>query len=219
MEDDNESSEFDAKVSDSNSDKPEYKPKKLASITKKNDGNNSSADSSADDSSGIHDKKFYKTNIKSSSRKLMEKGGIESSENDSSASSDLDGKKVMLKSKKFSKRSPKNRNEHSSRDENLSDSDNSRAKSPATSSEDEISMETSDKKYHKSNVGKQEKKQSRKSKENAMREIYSESSRMLRQSAVGLPYHRPKQRTLDEFLNRKKILHDVLPVLGGIKIR
>ena len=43
-----------------------------------------------------------------------------------------------------------------------------------------------------------------------MREIRSESNRMLRESAVGLPYHAPKQRTLDEFLNRHKV-QSVLP--------
>ena len=37
-----------------------------------------------------------------------------------------------------------------------------------------------------------------------MSEIRSESQRLLRESTVGLPYHRPKQRTLEEFLNRKK---------------
>ena len=66
---------------------------------------------------------------------------------------------------------------------------------------------------------KKEKKQSRKSKENAMKEIYSESNRMLRASAVGLPYHRPPQRTLDEFLNRKKALPDVVPLSDGVKNR
>ena len=64
-----------------------------------------------------------------------------------------------------------------------------------------------------------EKKQSRKSKEAAMKEIYSESSRMIRESAVGLPYHRPRQRTLKEFLNRKKALPNILPVQKGIKLR
>ena len=49
---------------------------------------------------------------------------------------------------------------------------------------------------------KKERQQSRKDRDDAMREIRSESSRMLRESAIGLPYHAPKQRTLDEFLNR-----------------
>ena len=44
----------------------------------------------------------------------------------------------------------------------------------------------------------------RKSKSAAMQEIRSESQRMVRETAVGLPYHRPRPRTLEEFLNRKK---------------
>merc|ERR1719391_20330 len=46
-------------------------------------------------------------------------------------------------------------------------------------------------------------KQSRKASEKAMDEIRSESARLLRESAIGLPYHRPKQRSLAEFLARK----------------
>jgi hypothetical protein len=44
----------------------------------------------------------------------------------------------------------------------------------------------------------------RKSKSSAMTEIRSESQRILRESVVGLPYFKPKQKSLDEFLNRKK---------------
>ena len=44
----------------------------------------------------------------------------------------------------------------------------------------------------------------RKSKSAAMQEIRSESQRMVLETAVGLPYHRPRPRTLEEFLNRKK---------------
>ncbi|XP_011152647.1 claspin [Harpegnathos saltator] len=43
------------------------------------------------------------------------------------------------------------------------------------------------------------------SKIEAMHKIYSESQRLLRETGVSLPYHRPKQRTLQEFLNRKKL--------------
>ncbi|XP_046478189.1 claspin [Neodiprion pinetum] len=60
-----------------------------------------------------------------------------------------------------------------------------------------------------SKKGKSEKKRSgsiRAAKEEAMREIHSETQRMLRESQVFLPYHRPRQRTLQEFLNRKKSL-------------
>lgn len=46
----------------------------------------------------------------------------------------------------------------------------------------------------------------RASKNEAMRQIHSESQRLLRETEISLPYHRPKQRTLQEFLNRKKVL-------------
>lgn len=39
-----------------------------------------------------------------------------------------------------------------------------------------------------------------------MRQIHSETQRLLRETDISLPYHRPKQRTLQEFLNRKKVL-------------
>ncbi|KAL2729052.1 claspin-like [Vespula squamosa] len=42
-------------------------------------------------------------------------------------------------------------------------------------------------------------------KEEAMRQIHSETQRLIRETAISLPYHRPKLRTLQEFLNRKKV--------------
>jgi len=39
-----------------------------------------------------------------------------------------------------------------------------------------------------------------------MRQVHSKSQRLLREIEISLPYHKPKQRTLQEFLNRKKIL-------------
>jgi len=53
-------------------------------------------------------------------------------------------------------------------------------------------------------------KTERSSAKNAMMEIRSESARITRESAIGLPYHKPKQRTLEEFLNRKKGTPDFL---------
>lgn len=38
-----------------------------------------------------------------------------------------------------------------------------------------------------------------------MHKIHSENQRLLRETRISLPYHRPKQRTLQEFLNRKKL--------------
>ncbi|XP_072748239.1 uncharacterized protein [Anoplolepis gracilipes] len=46
----------------------------------------------------------------------------------------------------------------------------------------------------------------RASKDEAMRQIHSETQRLMRETGISLPYHRPKQRTLQEFLNRKKVL-------------
>lgn len=60
-------------------------------------------------------------------------------------------------------------------------------------------------------------KAERGSAKNAMMEIRSESARITRESAVGLPYHRPKQRTLEEFLNRKKGTPDILKSIHGKK--
>lgn len=39
-----------------------------------------------------------------------------------------------------------------------------------------------------------------------MHKIHSETQRLLRETEISLPYHRPKQRTLQEFLNRNKLL-------------
>ncbi|KAG8037020.1 hypothetical protein G9C98_004342 [Cotesia typhae] len=60
---------------------------------------------------------------------------------------------------------------------------------------------------------KKEKKRTgskRSAKDEAMKQIHSETQRLLREAPVSLPYHRPRQRTLEEFLNRKKIA-PVLP--------
>lgn len=46
----------------------------------------------------------------------------------------------------------------------------------------------------------------RASKDEAMRQIHSETQRLIRSSEVSLPYHRPKQRSLQDFLNRKKFI-------------
>ncbi|CAH1407253.1 unnamed protein product [Nezara viridula] len=46
----------------------------------------------------------------------------------------------------------------------------------------------------------------RKSKQTAIEEIRSETQRLVRQSRISLPYHRPKQRSLSEFLDRRKSL-------------
>lgn len=56
-------------------------------------------------------------------------------------------------------------------------------------------------------VGKssRDKNKPRKAKQSALEEIHSETQRLVRQSRVSLPYHQPKQRSLAEFLSRKKV--------------
>lgn len=69
----------------------------------------------------------------------------------------------------------------------------------------------------KSKSKKSKPRSERKSKtiaKNAMLEIKAESQRQLRQSSIGLPYHVPKQRSLSEFLNRRKSLSN-MPVKGS----
>ena len=46
----------------------------------------------------------------------------------------------------------------------------------------------------------------RKSKAKAVQQIHSETQRLVRESRVSLPYHRPRQRTLAEFLQRRQSL-------------
>ena len=46
----------------------------------------------------------------------------------------------------------------------------------------------------------------RASKEEAMKQIHSETQRLVRETEVSLPYHRPKQRSLQEFLSRRKVI-------------
>ncbi|KAL0112952.1 hypothetical protein PUN28_012300 [Cardiocondyla obscurior] len=71
------------------------------------------------------------------------------------------------------------------------------------------SEETSENKNIKKKLIKKRKGSIRASKDEAMRQIHSETQRLLRESEVSLPYHRPKQRTLKEFLNRKIISADL----------
>ena len=46
-----------------------------------------------------------------------------------------------------------------------------------------------------------------KSKSAAMEEIWSESQQMVQEAAVRLPYHRPRPRTLEDFLNQVVTTH------------
>nr|CAD7265820.1 unnamed protein product [Timema shepardi] len=53
------------------------------------------------------------------------------------------------------------------------------------------------------------KEQSAKSNKNEIHKIHSESQRMLRETRLSLPYHRPRQRTLTEFLQRRKTIPNI----------
>ncbi|XP_076182280.1 uncharacterized protein LOC143154236 [Ptiloglossa arizonensis] len=63
------------------------------------------------------------------------------------------------------------------------------------------------KEHHES---KMKKISSRAAKEEAIKHIQSETQRLIRESEISLPYHKPKQRTLQEFMSRKKVL-TILP--------
>lgn len=186
-------------------------------------------DSSDEDSTS----NVIKAAIAASNKKLLQENST--SENEDNDSSDnaiaKSNNKSEKKIRKRIKKSAKSRsddsdssddnggNDHDNANkDNIAVSDSSCSNSPVPSSEDELPVDSRHEKSKSIRV-KPDKKQSRKAKEDAMKEIYSEANRMLRESAVGLPYHRPRQRTLDEFLNRKKALPDVLPVLSGLKIR
>lgn len=191
-------------------------------------------DSSDEDSTS----NVIKAAIAASNQKLLQENST--SENEDNDSSDnaiaKSNNKSEKKIRKRIKKSAKSRSDDSDSSDdnggndndnanssmatdNIAGSDSSCSNSPVPSSEDELPVDSRHEKSSKSIRAKPDKKQSRKAKEDAMKEIYSEANRMLRESAVGLPYHRPRQRTLDEFLNRKKALPDVLPVLSGLKIR
>ena len=202
--------------SKTNSNKTSTRDSSNDSDSSKNDVEKSSENDSDVDE---HKRQLTKSRIKASSQITLRDDDntayeIHAGDSDSDSS---DSEKLGFEPKKISQTGKNNRNKTSKSD---TSKDRSRASSSTASSEDEMAVDYKNSKCIDSNIrDKQEKKQSRKSKENAMKEIYSESNRMLRESAVGLPYHRPRQRTLDDFLNRKKILPDVLPILGGIKLR
>ncbi|KAF7991915.1 hypothetical protein HCN44_010716 [Aphidius gifuensis] len=82
--------------------------------------------------------------------------------------------------------------------------------------DDELDDNTN-KKLKKSKNQKKSNVTKRAAKDEAMKMIYSESQRLLRETEISLPYHRPKQRSLKEFLNRKK-MDPILPEAGTIKI-
>lgn len=47
-------------------------------------------------------------------------------------------------------------------------------------------------------------------------EIQAESQRRIREAAVSLPYHRPKNRTITEFLKKRPCLSTAIPAAAKI---
>ena len=68
---------------------------------------------------------------------------------------------------------------------------------------------------------KKERKKKKKSKpeEDEKLKIYSETQRLMREKEISLPYHKPKQRTLKEFLNRKKRTIVNVPLTSAKKMQ
>lgn len=83
---------------------------------------------------------------------------------------------------------------------------------------DNESDDNTNKKFKKSKNQKKNNVTKRAAKDEAMKMIYSESQRLLRETEISLPYHRPKQRSLKEFLNRKK-MDPILPEAGTMSAR
>ncbi|XP_008208513.1 claspin-like [Nasonia vitripennis] len=89
--------------------------------------------------------------------------------------------------------------------ESGSDNPSEHGSNASSGEEKDASKKTKkEKKLEKNRAGS-----ARASKDAAMQQIHSETQRLMREAEISLPYHRPKQRTLEEFLNRKKITSDI----------
>lgn len=110
---------------------------------------------------------------------------------DSESESDVDGD-LQPVSKSASKKKSRSKNKQGSD----SNSDPTRCDSEGEKKAKSIT------KGKKPNLGPERK--SKTNAKSAMLEIKAESQRQLRQSNIGLPYHVPKQRSLLDFLNRRK---------------
>ncbi|CAG0878644.1 unnamed protein product [Darwinula stevensoni] len=79
---------------------------------------------------------------------------------------------------------------------------------PSSDSEDAKGTDIQKKKSRKQKTPK--KRVSNQKGESEAKKIHSVSQRMMREAPITLPYHRPRQRTLQEFLNRKKLKLDTI---------
>ncbi|XP_055524990.1 claspin-like [Wyeomyia smithii] len=126
-------------------------------------------------------------------------------------------RKKKLKSKKHRDacRKPKNSNDllASLNLDFSDDEDTAKPRSGSNSSDDSDSLSDSkeDVSRRKNNQSPQNKPQrmSAKTAMEQMRVIQSESQRMARETIVSVPYHRPKQHTLQEFLSRRTIQRSI----------
>nr|XP_006817050.1 PREDICTED: acidic repeat-containing protein-like [Saccoglossus kowalevskii] len=59
----------------------------------------------------------------------------------------------------------------------------------------------------------------RRAKKSDVQSIHSESQRIVRESVVSLPYHKPKPLSLDDFFNKKPIIKELKPIKGKIPTR
>lgn len=70
--------------------------------------------------------------------------------------------------------------------------------------------------FHSNNIIVYFEKSSKKSKKD-VDEISRETQRLVKDSHVRLPYHKPKQKTLKDFLNRQKITTEFQASITGSK--
>lgn len=125
----------------------------------------------------------------------------------SDSESDVDGDVEPLpKSRKKSK--------HKSKSSLASESDDSGNERSGSHSDEDV-KETIPPSKGKQRKPAPERKSKTKAKD-AMLEIKAESQRQLRQSNIGLPYHVPKQRSLSDFLNRRKTASP-MPIKGPVE--
>ncbi|KAK0182174.1 hypothetical protein PV327_000336 [Microctonus hyperodae] len=119
--------------------------------------------------------------------------------NDNENLSDTDNEPIIkIKSKKFSDLiDSESDNENDNRNQNYSSTEESNEHTHATNV---LQKKSKENKSEKKRTGTK-----RSAKDEAMRHIHSETQRLLREAPISLPYHRPKERSLQEFLNRKKI--------------
>ncbi len=111
------------------------------------------------------------------------------------------------------------KNDSDTSDEEIDDPNPVRRSSDSGDSDQEVDGVVRDKKGRRRGGPDKGKKTSRASSKKALAAIYSEKNRMLRESAVELPYHKPKKPTLQEFLSRKKGTVELVKDLNTFNVK